>query len=158
MVEFHSNLIYTVSPVGIGINPQLAICAFWQRAMGAGTDRGGGLFEHGVPSGISELDRVGLTDFTGRIVTLSEAWFGEGELTPALSEMGDYILTSGAHGIEKRAVLNAVCFSKRGTGVAALAERAFYPRAELESCFHWSKGRPWRLPAVWCTRAVKAVT
>ena len=49
-------------------------------------------------------------------------------------------------------------YKKRGTGVAALAERAFYPRAELESCFPWAKGRPWLLPAVWCTRAVKAVT
>lgn len=105
-----------------------------------------------------ELERVGLKHFVEQVTALSEAWFGDGALTPPLAEMGAYILTSGAHGLEARAVLNAACFSPEHTGRSALARRAFYPREELENRFPWSRGRPWLLPAAWCLRAFRAVT
>lgn len=103
-----------------------------------------------------ELDRAGLLDFARRIEALSEAWFGAGEMTPELAELGDYILTSGAYGTEKRSALNAACFS--GGGKSAILNRAFYPRAEMEHRFPWLKGRPFLLPAAWCLRAGTAVT
>lgn len=105
-----------------------------------------------------ELERAGLLHFTRKVTALSEAWFGGGAMTPELEEMETYILTSGTHGVERRAVLNAACFSMRGTGFSALTGRAFYPREELENRFPWTRGKPWLLPAAWCVRAAKAVT
>ncbi len=105
-----------------------------------------------------ELKRAGLLDFAEKIEGLAEAWFGEGAMTPELEELGRYILTSGAYGVQSRAVLNAASFSKGGTGRSALVAKAFYPRRELENRFPWAKGRPWLLPAAWCLRVVNAVT
>lgn len=105
-----------------------------------------------------ELERAGLLAFAGQITALSEAWFGGGEMTPELEELGSYILSSGAYGTRSRVVLNAASFSRGGTGRAALMGRVFYPRRELENRFPWAKGKPWRLPAVWFLRAAKAVT
>ena len=105
-----------------------------------------------------ELERAGLLDFARQAESLAEAWFGSGPMTPELEELGDYILSSGAHGTERRAVLNAACFSPGGSGASALLGRAFYPRAELENRFPWTRGRPWLLPAAWCVRAFRAVT
>lgn len=103
-----------------------------------------------------ELHRAGLLDFARRIEALSEAWFGTGEMTPELAELGDYILASGAYGTEQRSALNAASFS--GGGRSAILKRAFYPRAEMEQRFPWLKGRPYLLPAAWCLRAGKAAT
>ena len=104
-----------------------------------------------------ELERAGLLAFARKAEALAAAWFGGGAMTPELEELGRYILTSGAHGTQRRAVLNAACFSKGGTGASALLERAFYPRRELENRFPWLRGRPWLLPAAWCARALRAV-
>ena len=104
-----------------------------------------------------ELERAGLLAFARRAEALAAAWFGGGVMTPELEELGRYVLTSGAHGTEKRAVLNAACFSKGGTGASALLGKAFYPRGELENRFPWLRGRPWLLPAAWCARALRAV-
>ena len=105
-----------------------------------------------------ELERAGLKRFADQVNALAEAWFGEGKMSPTLNKMSGYILTSGTHGVEKRAVLNAACFSARGTGASALVGRAFYPREELENRFPWAKGRVWLLPAAWLVRAARAVT
>ena len=105
-----------------------------------------------------ELERAGLLAFARQAEALAEAWFGGGAMTAELAELGRYILTSGAYGTEKRAVLNAACFSKGGTGASALLGKAFYPRRELENRFPWLRGRPWLLPAAWCVRAFRAVS
>lgn len=103
-----------------------------------------------------ELSRFGLLEFTRNIEALAEAWFSEGELTPLLEELGDYILTSGSHGISERAMLNAVSIA--GGRSSALLGKMFYSRAEMEDRFPWCKGKPWLLPAAWCVRAYRAVT
>lgn len=105
-----------------------------------------------------ELERAGLRLFAEQMEALAEMWFGTGQQTSHLEELGRYVLTSGAHGVEARAVLNAACFSPGGNGCSALLSRAFYPREELENRFPWSRGRPWLLPAAWCVRAFWAVT
>lgn len=104
-----------------------------------------------------ELESFGLLEFTCNVEALADAWFGEGELTPFLVELGEYFVTSGSHGVSDRAILNAVALSARGTGTSALLGKAFYPRAEMEDRFPWCKGKPWLLPAAWCTRAFLAV-
>lgn len=105
-----------------------------------------------------ELEAFGLLSFTQKIEALAQAWFGTGEMTPELEELAEYILTSGSHGTEERAMLNAVSLSKGGSRKSALWSKIFYPREELEDRFPWAKGKPWLLPAAWCARAYKAVT
>lgn len=106
----------------------------------------------------AELESFGLLDFARKIEDLAELWFGEGETTPLLEELGEYILTSGSHGTSDRAMLNAVSLSPGGSRLSALWKKAFYPRQELEDRFPWCKGKTWLLPAAWCARAYSAVT
>lgn len=103
-----------------------------------------------------ELERFGLLSFARNIETLADCWFGQGRMTPVLEEMGEYILTSGSHGTEERAILNAMSIA--GGRSAALWGKLFYSRGEMEDRFPWCKGKAWLLPAAWCARAYKAVT
>ncbi len=106
----------------------------------------------------AELKRFGLLEFAENIEALSQYWFGDGEGTPLLEELGSYIFTSGLHGREDRAMLNALSLSPGGSRGSALMKKAFYSRQEMESRFPWCKGKPWLLPVAWCVRAVRAVT
>lgn len=103
-----------------------------------------------------ELEKFGLLKFAENIESLAECWFSQGQMTPVLEELGEYILTSGSHGNEQRAMLNAMSFA--GGRGGALLGKMFYSRAEMEDRFPWCKGKPWLLPAAWCVRAYKAVT
>lgn len=105
-----------------------------------------------------ELDRVGLLDFARNVELLAECWFSGVPMPDSLREMEEYIFTSGLHGREDRAMLNAICFSPKGTGVSALLKRAFHPKEDLENRFDWVHGRPWLLIPAWCARAFGALT
>lgn len=105
-----------------------------------------------------EFKRFGLWDFAQKIESLADAWFGSGEMTALLEELGNYILTSGSHGTTDRAMLNAMSLSTGGSRFSALWKKAFYPKAELEDRFPWCRGKPMLLPAAWCCRAYKAIT
>lgn len=113
-------------------------------------------FDRGFVDG--ELERVGLLEFAQNIESLADCWFGGEEETALLAELGEYILTSGSHGANDRAMLNAVALSPGGSRSSALLKKAFYSRAEMEDRFTWLKGRPWLMPAAWCVRAFRAVT
>lgn len=104
-----------------------------------------------------ELERFRLLDFARNIENLAECWFGQGEMTPVLEELGQYILTSGSYGTTDRAMLNAVSLSPGGSRFSALMKKAFYPKAELEDRYPWCKGKAVLLPAAWCVRAFTAV-
>lgn len=106
----------------------------------------------------TELERFGLSDFANKIQGLSECWFGTAKGDELMEELGEYILTSGSHGREDRAILNTVSLSPGGNRRSALWRKVFYPRAELEDRFPWCRGKTWLLPAAWCTRAFKALT
>ena len=105
-----------------------------------------------------EFKRLGLWDFARKIEDLAEAWFGNGEMNECLEELGDYILSSGSHGTENQAMLNALSLSPGGNRFSALWKKAFYPRAELEDRFPWCRNRLYLLPVAWCARAFRAVT
>ena len=105
-----------------------------------------------------ELARMNLLDFAQKIEALAEVWFAEGERTELLDEMAQYIISSGSHGRDKRAMLNAVSLSKSGSRSSALLHKIFYPRRELETRYPWAEGRAWLLPAAWFARAWGAVT
>ena len=105
-----------------------------------------------------ELERMRLLAFAQKIDALAEMWFSDGEITPVLEELAEYILTSGSHGSTKRAMLNAVSLSKGGNRTSALLQKMFYPRRELETRYPWCEGKPWLLPVAWFARAWGAVT
>ena len=106
----------------------------------------------------TELQRFGLLKFAQNIESLSDVWFGAGQMTDVTEQLGNYILTSGLHGTAQRAMLNAVTLSPGQNAGSALLKRAFYSRQELEDRFPWCKGKPLLLPAAWCVRAFRAVT
>ncbi len=105
-----------------------------------------------------ELARASLLEFAQKIEALADMWFGQGESTPLLQELGQYIMTSTVHGASRRAMLNAVSLSKGGNRASALFHKAFYPRRELETRYPWVEGKPLLLPIAWCARAWGAVT
>jgi hypothetical protein len=181
MVEFHPNIVHHASRLA-AVNPGwqyvkdgklseeglylTVLCHLADHFMGGGIgvrfvldvwvirNRRGGAMDRSFLEG--ELTRFGILEFVKNIEALAEAWFGNGQLTPLLESLGDYILTSGSHGFENRAVLNSVALAGGKTG--ALWKKIFYPRQELEDRFPWAKGKPWLLPAAWCARAFRAVT
>ena len=105
-----------------------------------------------------EFSRMSMLEFAEKIEALAEYWFGEGEHTPLLDELAEYIITSGSHGMSKRSMLNAVSLSAGGNRFSALWSKAFYPKRELETRYPWAEGKPWLLPAAWIARAWGAVT
>ena len=184
-VEFHPNLVHHTSPVAAGVNPgwQYVDDSGAMTEEGFYLSILCHMADHFVSGGIGvrfvldvwvfrnlreapmdrlfvekELERFGLLAFTQNIEALAQAWFGDGEMTPVLEELGEYILTSGSHGNMDRAMLNAVSLSAGGSRSSVLWSKVFYPRQELEDRFPWAKGRPWLLPAAWCVRAFRAVT
>ena len=104
-----------------------------------------------------ELLRFGLLEFAQNIEALAEAWFGNGQLTPVLEELGEYILSSGIHGKSDRALLNAAVFSPGGSGISAFLKRLHYPRHALEVRFPWVRGKPYLLPLAWCVRILRGL-
>jgi len=185
-VEFHPNLLHHDTPVGTQINPgwQYAkenlnelteegiylntICHLANHFVAGGVGvrfvldvwvnrhlRKPGFDRDFVEQ---ELEKFGLLRFAKQIEALSDYWFGDGEETALLNELGEYILTSGSHGVSDRAMLNAVSLSPGGSRSSALLKKAFYSRTEMEDRFTWLKGRHWLMPAAWCVRAFRAVT
>lgn len=183
-VEFHPNLLHHGTPIGTEINPGWQY-AEKNTLTPEGTYLNTicHLANHFVSGGVGvrfvldvwvnrhlhkpafdkefvdhELAEFGLLGFAKHIEQLSDYWFGNGEKTPLLQELGQYILTSGSHGTTDRAILNALSLSPGGNRASALWKKAFYPRQELEDRFPWCKGKPLLLPAAWCVRAYNAVT
>ena len=187
-VEFHPNLIHQDTPVGTDINPgwqytEQTADGIRMTEEGIYLNTLCHLANHFVLGGVgvrfvldvwvnrhlrkSAIDRekvekdlasFGLLDFARNIEALAEYWFGAGESSPLLEELGEYILTSGSHGRTDRAVLNNVTLSKRGSRASALWGKIFYSRKEMEDRFPWCKGKPLLLPVAWCVRAFRAVT
>ncbi len=187
-VEFHPNLIHQDTPVGTDINPGWQYTAQTSDGIrmteeGIYLNTLCHLANHFVSGGVGvrfvldvwvnrhlrnrpidrekvegELRRFGLLDFAKNIEDLAEYWFGTGDGTVLLEELGEYILTSGSHGRTDRAVLNNVSLSKGGNRTSALWGKVFHSRAEMEGRFPWCKGKPWLLPIAWCVRAFRAIT
>lgn len=187
-VEFHPNLIHQDTPVGTDINPgwqytEQTPDGIRMTEEGIYLNTLCHLANHFVLGGVgvrfvldvwvnrhlrknpidrekveSELSRFGLLEFAENVEALAEYWFGAGESSPLLEELGEYILTSGSHGRTDRAVLNNVTLSKGGSRASALWGKIFYSRKEMEDRFPWCKGKPLLLPIAWCVRAFRAVT
>ncbi|MEG2137749.1 MAG: nucleotidyltransferase family protein [Oscillospiraceae bacterium] len=103
-----------------------------------------------------ELERIGLWNFAQRIEALSEYWFGSGETTEALDELGQYILGSGTYGTMQQGTLNEACFA--GSKTSATMGRIFLPMSDMRCRFTWLERAPFLLPVAWCIRAKRAIT
>lgn len=187
-VEFHPNLIHQDTPVGTEINPgwqytEQTADGIRMTEEGIYLNTLCHLANHFVLGGVGvrfvldvwvnrhlrknpvdrekvekDLASFGLLAFVKNIEALAEYWFGAGQSSPLLEELGEYILTSGSHGRTDRAVLNSVTLSKGGSRTSALWGKIFYSRKEMEDRFPWCMGKPWLLPVAWCVRAFRAVT
>lgn len=182
-VEFHPNLLHHATAVASGVNPGWQYAREGENALteeGFYLSLVTHIAEHFVGGGIGvrfvldiwvflelrrqpmdrafvdrELERFGILEFAKNLETLALVWFGTEPATELTRELGEYILSSGIHGLQKREILNAVALS--GGRFGALWKKAFYPRAELEDRYPWAKGRPLLLPAAWCCRAFGAI-
>ncbi len=185
-VEFHPNLLHHGTPVGTGINPGWQYAEENGNCLtpeGFYLNTICHLANHFVSGGVgvrfvadvwvnrylrkpqfdrktveAELVRFELLEFAQNIEDLAELWFGRGEETPLLEELGEYILTAGQYGTADRAVLNSVALSPAQSRTSALLKKAFYSREELEDRFPWCKGKSWLLPVAWLIRCFRAVT
>ena len=186
MVEFHPNLVHHDSPVSKAINPGWQYAAEGRSDLtpeGFYLHTLCHLADHFVAGGAGvrfvtdiwvsrnlrelqpnreavekELKRFGLLDFACNIEALAEYWFGDGEETPLLQELGDYILSEGQYGNANQAVRNAAALSAGESGASALSRRVFPSREDLESKYPWCKGKAVLLPAAWCARCFRVVT
>ena len=104
-----------------------------------------------------DLQAFGLLEFAHNIEALAECWFGAEDTNPVLEELGEYIFSSGLHGVSERAMLNAVTLSPGQSQSSALMKKAFFSRGEMEDRYPWCKGKTWLLPVAWIARAFRAV-
>ena len=105
-----------------------------------------------------ELKRVGIWGFAQNVRKLSEIWFSGAPMDASLAEMAEYICSSGIHGRDDRAMLNAICFSPKKNHHSALLKKVFYPRGDLENRYDWVQGRPWLLWLAWLVRVWNVLT
>ncbi len=83
----------------------------------------------------TELSKLGLWEFTKNVIALSEMWFGEGERTPLLTDMENYVLESNLYGSESHAaVFGEVREIRRGKIRASL--RILFPTMHTMSILY----------------------
>ncbi len=99
------------------------------------------------------LETGGLLQFAEVARTLSEAWFGEGELTPIAEKMGEYIFSGGVFGSsENRVILQR---KKSGSGFKYLLSRLFLPYKTLKLLYPVLEKHPWLMPVFQVVRWFK---
>ncbi|MBP5236219.1 MAG: nucleotidyltransferase family protein [Clostridia bacterium] len=80
------------------------------------------------------------------LLDLSEYLFGDGEETPLMTEMADYVLKGGLHGDYKRGL------ASQAAGGKAVRKQLFRDRTEFENRYPWLKKYPFLLPVAWVMR------
>ena len=91
----------------------------------------------------------------GNLLELSEYLFGDGEETPLLKEMAEYILNGGLYGSSKRATATEA--AKTGGISKAVIRQLFRSRTEYENRYPWLKKMPALLPVAWVLRLTKTL-
>lgn len=85
------------------------------------------------------------------LLDLSEYLFGEGEETPLMVEMAEYVLQGGLHGNYKRGLVS------QAAGGFPLLKQVFRNRKEFENRYPWLKNYPFLLPVAWGMRLVTSL-
>lgn len=96
------------------------------------------------------LKRDGIFEAAKNLTDLAEWLFGDGQSTPLLEELADYILQGGLYGDSARG--SAVEAALAGGKGKAFARQFFRSRKEFENRFPWLKKWPFLLPVAWIIR------
>ena len=96
------------------------------------------------------LKTDGIFEAAHNLMDLSEYLFGNGEETPLMIEMADYVIKGGLYGDYKRGL------ASQAAGGKALRKQVFRNRAEFENRYPWLKKYPFLLPVAWVMRLAKS--
>lgn len=98
------------------------------------------------------LRQDGILEAARNLLNLSEYLFGNGQETPQMNEMADYILGCGLYGDPRKGLVNQFAMGRS----AAAMRQFFRTRAEFENRFPWLKRYPFLLPIAWMIRLIKS--
>lgn len=104
---------------------------------------------------MQQLRTDGLGKIAENLLELSEYWFGEGEATPLLDELGMYIFESGLYGLSKRRMLSDIGVS--GGKLYAIRSHIFRSKDEFQNRYPWLKKYPYMLPIAWGMRGAQSL-
>ena len=97
------------------------------------------------------LKKDGIYAAASNLLNLSEYLFGNGEATPLMEEMTDYVLQGGLHGDYKRGLVSQAADGK------AVLKQLFRNRTEFENRYPWLKKYPFLLPVAWVMRIIQSL-
>lgn len=92
------------------------------------------------------LKKDGVYAVAQNLLDLSEYLFGDGEESPLMTELADYILEGGLYGSYRRGLIS------QAAGGNAMLKQIFRSRTEFENRYPWLKNVPFLLPAAWVMR------
>ena len=96
------------------------------------------------------LRRDNILEAAQNLLNLSEYLFGNGEESPLMIEMADYVLKGGLHGDYKRGLSSEAANGK------ALRKQLLRNRTEFENRYPWLKKYPFLLPIAWVMRIAQS--
>lgn len=97
------------------------------------------------------LRRDDIYEAAHNLLNLSEYLFGNGEETPLVDEMANYVLKGGLHGDYRRGLASQAASGK------AMRKQLFRNRTEFENRYLWLKKYPFLLPVAWVIRVVQSL-
>ena len=108
-----------------------------------------------------EWEKLGIRSFCENCERLARAWFGNGEITPMLSELGMYFITSGSFGTQYNMEMYRMSVqSRKANGkdvrLAALCRSLFPSYGIMTQSYDRLKKRPFLLPVYWLIRIFTA--
>ena len=101
------------------------------------------------------LKKDGIYDAAKNLLDLSEYLFGNGEETPLMKEMAEYVMAGGLYGDAARVASSELAIT--GGKRKALAHQVFRNRSAYENSYPWLKKAPFRLPIAWEMRLAKSL-
>lgn len=99
---------------------------------------------------MQQLRLDGLERIAQNLLDLSEYWFGNGNGSPLLDELGTYILEGGLYGLAKRETLSNAGLN--GGKFNAIRAQVFRSKNEFYNRYPWLKKMPYLLPVAWGMR------
>ncbi len=104
----------------------------------------------------NELKKLSLSDFENQMKNLSEMWFADSIENDDLKLIGNYILGSGAFGLNKQLTLSNKNV-KNGNKNSFIFSRLFPSKNKMVSAYPLLKKIPILLPVFWIVRIFNAV-
>ncbi len=103
----------------------------------------------------NELKKLSLSDFEKQMKKLGNMWFAGGEENDDLKLIGNYILGSGAFGLNKQLTLSNKKV-QNGSKNSFIFSRIFPSKNKMVSAYPSLKRFPFLLPVFWVTRIFNA--